>query len=38
MRVRELVNPSSAEVPILSVPVVDLNGYDKLLEEGRVVA
>jgi hypothetical protein len=38
VRVRELVKPSAAEVPILSVPVVDLNGYDKLLEEGRVVA
>ena len=31
VQVRELVEPSTHDVPDLPVPVVDLNGYDKLL-------
>lgn len=38
VQVRELVKPSSPEVPDLPALVVDLNGYDKLLGEEREVA
>lgn len=36
--VRDLVEPSSAEVPSLPVPVVDLKGYDTLIGELEEVA
>jgi len=37
-RVKALVVPGSPEVPALTVPVVDLVGYDALLGAGEAVA